>query len=129
ESTKVIQRNWIGKSVGANVDFSIADTDDKLTVFTTRPDTLFGATFIVLSPEHPIIEKYADRITNIEDVRKYRDAAALKSELERTDLAKEKTGVRIEGLEIINPVTNSPLPIYAADYVMMNYGTGAIMAV
>ena len=129
ESTKEIQRNWIGKSVGANVDFSIADTDDKLTVFTTRPDTLFGATFMVLSPEHPIIEKYADRITNIEDVRKYRDAAALKSELERTDLAKEKTGVRIEGLEIINPVTNSPLPIYAADYVMMNYGTGAIMAV
>ena len=129
ESTKEIQRNWIGKSVGANVDFSIADTDDKLTVFTTRPDTLFGATFMVLSPEHPIIEKYADRITNIEDVRKYRDAAALKSELERTDLAKEKTGVRIEGLEIINPVTNSPLPIYAADYVMMNYGTVAIMAV
>ena len=129
ESTKEIQRNWIGKSVGANVDFSIADTADKLTVFTTRPDTLFGATFMVLSPEHPIIEKYADRITNIEDVRKYRDAAALKSELERTDLAKEKTGVRIEGLEIINPVTNSPLPIYAADYVMMNYGTGAIMAV
>ena len=129
ESTKEIQRNWIGKSVGANVDFAVAGTNDKLTVFTTRPDTLFGATFMVLSPEHPIIEKYADRITNIEDVRKYKDAAALKSELERTDLAKEKTGVKIEGLAIINPVTNSPLPVYAADYVMMNYGTGAIMAV
>ena len=129
ESTKEIQRNWIGKSVGANVDFAVAGTNDKLTVFTTRPDTLFGTTFMVLSPEHPIIEKYADRITNIEDVRKYKDAAALKSELERTDLAKEKTGVKIEGLAIINPVTNSPLPVYAADYVMMNYGTGAIMAV
>ena len=129
ESTKEIQRNWIGKSIGANVDFEIAGLDDKLTVFTTRPDTLFGATFMVLSPEHPIIEKYADRITNIEALRKYKNEAALKSELERTDLAKEKTGVKIEGLEIINPVNQHKLPIYVADYVMMNYGTGAIMAV
>ena len=129
ESTKEIQRNWIGKSVGANVNFKIAGKDDTVTVFTTRPDTLYGATFMVLSPEHPIIEKYASQITNIDELKKYKDEAALKSELERTELAKEKTGVKIEGLSIINPITEKELPVYVADYVMMNYGTGAIMAV
>ena len=129
DSTKEIQRNWIGKSIGANVNFKIEGTDDFVTVFTTRPDTLYGVTFMVLSPEHPIIEKYADRITNIDSLRKYKDEAALKSELERTELSKEKTGVKIEGLNIINPITNQVLPVYIADYVMMNYGTGAIMAV
>jgi len=129
ESTKEIQRNWIGKSVGANVNFKIEGTDDFVTVFTTRPDTLYGVTFMVLSPEHPIIEKYADKITNIDALRKYKDEAALKSELERTELSKEKTGVKIEGLNIINPITNQVVPAYIADYVMMNYGTGAIMAV
>ena len=129
ESTKEIQRNWIGKSVGANVNFKIEGTEDFVTVFTTRPDTLYGVTFMVLSPEHPIIEKYADKITNIDALRKYKDEAALKSELERTELSKEKTGVKIEGLNIINPITNQVVPAYIADYVMMNYGTGAIMAV
>ena len=129
DSTKEIQRNWIGKSIGANVNFKIEGTDDFVTVFTTRPDTLYGVTFMVLSPEHPIIEKYADRITNIDSLRKYKDEAALKSELERTELSKEKTGVKIDGLNIINPITNQVLPVYIADYVMMNYGTGAIMAV
>ena len=104
DSTKEIQRNWIGKSIGANVNFKIEGTDDFVTVFTTRPDTLYGVTFMVLSPEHPIIEKYADRITNIDSLRKYKDEAALKSELERTELSKEKTGVKIEGLNIINPI-------------------------
>ena len=129
DSTKEIQRNWIGKSIGANVNFKIEGTDDFVTVFTTRPDTLYGVTFMVLSPEHPIIEKYADRITNIDSLRKYKDEAALKSELERTELSKEKTGVKIDGLNIINPITNQVLPVYIADYVRMNYGTGAIMAV
>ena len=129
ESTKEIQRNWIGKSVGANVNFKIEGTDDFVTVFTTRPDTLYGVTFMVLSPEHPVIEKYADKITNIDALRKYKDEAALKSELERTELSKEKTGVKIEGLNILNPITNQVVPVYVADYVMMNYGTGAIMAV
>ena len=129
ESTKEIQRNWIGKSVGANVNFKIAGTDDVVTVFTTRPDTLYGVTFMVLSPEHPIIEKYASKITNIDELRKYKDEASLKSELERTELSKEKTGVKIHGLSIINPITEKELPVYVADYVMINYGTGAIMAV
>ena len=129
ESTKEIQRNWIGKSVGANVNFKIDGTDDVVTVFTTRPDTLYGVTFMVLSPEHPLLEKYADVITNIDALRKYKDEASLKSELERTELSKEKTGVKIEGLNIINPITNQIVPVYVADYVMMNYGTGAIMAV
>ena len=129
ESTKEIQRNWIGKSVGANVDFEFNNIDDKLTVFTTRPDTLYGVTFMVISPEHPIIEKYADKITNIDAIRKYVHKATLKSELERTDLAKEKTGIKIDGLDIVNPITNKIVPVYVADYVMINYGTGAIMAV
>ena len=129
ESTKEIQRNWIGKSVGANVNFKIDGTNDFVTVFTTRPDTLYGVTFMVLSPEHPIIEKYADKISNIDALRKYKEEAALKSELERTELSKEKTGVKIEGLNIINPITKTQVPVYVADYVMMNYGTGAIMAV
>ena len=129
ESTKEIQRNWIGKSVGANVNFEIEGVNDFVTVFTTRPDTLYGVTFMVLSPEHPIIEKYADKITNIEALRKYKEEASLKSELERTELSKEKTGVKIDGINIINPITKQVVPIYVADYVMMNYGTGAIMAV
>ena len=129
ESTKEIQRNWIGKSIGANVNFKIENADDTITVFTTRPDTLYGVTFMVLSPEHPIIDKYADRIKNMAELKKYQEEAALKSELERTELSKEKTGVKVEGLNIINPITNKIVPIYIADYVMMNYGTGAIMAV
>ena len=129
ESTKEIQRNWIGKSVGANVNFKISGTNDFVTVFTTRPDTLYGATFMVLSPEHPIVEKYASQIKNYKELEQYKKEASLKSELERTELSKEKTGVKIEGLSIINPITNLALPVYIADYVMMNYGTGAIMAV
>ena len=129
ESTKEIQRNWIGKSVGANVNFEIADSNDFVTVFTTRPDTLYGVTFMVLSPEHPIIDKYADRIKNMDELKEYKRQAALKSELERTELSKEKTGVKVEGLNIINPITKKIVPVYIADYVMMNYGTGAIMAV
>lgn len=129
ESTKEIQRNWIGKSVGSNVNFKIEGTDDFITVFTTRPDTLYGVTFMVLSPEHPIIEKYANKILNIDEIKKYKEVTALKSELERTELSKEKTGVKIEGLNIINPITKNLVPVYVADYVMMNYGTGAIMAV
>lgn len=129
ESTKEIQRNWIGKSIGANVNFKIENADDTITVFTTRPDTLYGVTFMVLSPEHPIIDKYADRIKNMAELKKYQEEAALKSELERTELSKEKTGVKVEGLNIINPITNKIVPIYIANYVMMNYGTGAIMAV
>ncbi len=126
---KVSQKNWIGRSYGAEVDFQLAGTEDKLTVFTTRPDTLFGATYMVVSPEHPYIDKYKDSINNYEEVLAYRDAAARKSDFERTELAKEKTGVEIQGLKAINPVNGNEIPIWVSDYVLMSYGTGAIMSV
>ncbi len=129
ERVKVSQRNWIGKSQGAEVDFAIAGKDDKLTVYTTRPDTLFGATYMVVSPEHPILEKYKDDIKNIAEINAYQEQAARKSDFERSELAKEKTGVEIDGLKAINPVNNKEIPIWVSDYVLMSYGTGAIMAV
>ncbi len=129
ERVKVSQKNWIGKSQGAEVDFAVADSDDKLRVYTTRPDTLFGATYMVVSPEHPIIEKYKDRISNYDALMEYREMASRKSDFERTELAKEKTGVAIEGLMAVNPVNNKEIPIWISDYVLMSYGTGAIMAV
>lgn len=129
ERVKVQQRNWIGRSEGAEVDFQIADTEDKLRVFTTRPDTLFGATYMVVSPEHPFIEKYKEKITNFGDVVAYREEAARKSDFERTELNKEKTGVELKGLYAIDPVNDKKIPIWASDYVLMSYGTGAIMAV
>ena len=129
ERVKVSQRNWIGKSQGAEVDFAIAGKDDKLTVYTTRPDTLFGATYMVVSPEHPILEKYKDNIKNISEINAYQEQAARKSDFERSELAKEKTGVEIDGLRAVNPVNNKEIPIWVSDYVLMSYGTGAIMAV
>ena len=128
-NAKLQQQHWIGKSTGAFVNFTIAGTDEKLRVYTTRPDTLFGVTFMVIAPEHPLIEKYASQIKNKADLDAYREASAKKSEFERTQLVKDKTGVRIEGLEAVNPVTGGNIPIYISDYVMMGYGTGAIMAV
>ncbi len=129
EKVKTAQINWIGKSVGASVNFGIKDTDDFIEVFTTRADTLYGATFMVISPEHPYIEKYADKINNIDEVKKYQDEAKKKSEIERTDVTKEKTGVKIDGITAINPINDKEIPIYISDYVLVNYGTGAIMAV
>ena len=129
ERVKTQQRNWIGRSEGAEVDFAIAGTEDKLRVFTTRCDTLFGATYMVMSPEHPYIEKYQDRIANMDAVKAYREAAAKKSDFERSEMAKEKTGVALEGLSAINPATGKEIPIWISDYVLMTYGTGAIMAV
>ena len=129
ERVKVSQKNWIGKSQGAEVDFSIKDKEDKLRVYTTRPDTLFGATYMVVSPEHPIIDKYKDEIKNYDKLMEYRDLASKKSDFERTELAKDKTGVEIDGLCAINPVNGKEIPIWISDYVLMTYGTGAIMAV
>ena len=129
ERVKVSQKNWIGKSQGAEVDFTLADTEDKLKIYTTRPDTLFGVTYMVVSPEHPVLDKYKDRIGNWEDITAYREQAAKKSDFERSELAKEKTGVRIDGLMAVNPVNNTKIPVYVSDYVLMSYGTGAIMAV
>ncbi len=123
------QKNWIGKSEGAFVDFSIKENDEKLRVYTTRPDTLYGVTFMVIAPEHPIIEKYKDSIKNFSELDDYKKECAKKSEFERTQLVKDKTGVRIQGLTAINPITEKEIPIYISDYVMMGYGTGAIMAV
>ncbi len=123
------QENWIGKSVGAEVDFKIKDSDEKLRVFTTRPDTLFGATFMVIAPEHPLIESDKERITNMDAVHQYQEDARKKTEFERVQLAKDKTGVRLEGISAVNPATGDEIPIFIADYVMMGYGTGAIMAV
>jgi len=123
------QMNWIGKSTGAFVDFSIADKEDKLRVYTTRPDTLFGVTFMVMAPENPLIDKYAKQIANMNEVEEYRDVCAKKTEFERTQLVKEKTGVCLKGIEAVNPLNGKRIPIYIADYVMMGYGTGAIMAV
>ena len=123
------QVNWIGKSTGAFVNFAIDGIDETLQIYTTRPDTLFGVTFMVIAPEHPLIDKYADRITNMDAIKAYREECAKKTEFERTQLVKEKTGVCIQGLEGVNPVNGKKIPIYIADYVMMGYGTGAIMAV
>ncbi len=123
------QENWIGKSVGAEVDFDIAGQDKTLRVFTTRPDTLFGATFMVIAPEHPLIEELGAEITNMDAIVAYQEAAKRKTEFERVQLAKDKTGVRIDGISAINPATGKEIPIFIADYVMMGYGTGAIMAV
>ena len=128
-NAKLQQQHWIGKSTGAFVNFTLAGKDEKLRVYTTRPDTLFGVTFMVIAPEHPLIEKYAAQIKNKADLDAYREASAKKSEFERTQLVKDKTGVRIDGLEAVNPVTGGNIPIYISDYVMMGYGTGAIMAV
>ena len=128
-NVKQQQENWIGKSTGAFVNFDVDGTDEKLQIYTTRPDTLFGVTFMVIAPEHPLIDKYADRITNMDEIKAYREECAKKTEFERTQLVKEKTGVCIQGLEGVNPVNGKKIPIYIADYVMMGYGTGAIMAV
>ena len=129
ERVKVSQKNWIGKSQGAEVQFPIAGKEEKLTVYTTRPDTLFGATYMVLSPEHPMLDKYKDEIQNWDAILQYREQAAKKSDFERSELAKEKTGVSIEGLMAVNPVNGKEIPIWVSDYVLMSYGTGAIMAV
>ena len=123
------QINWIGKSTGAFVNFKVANTDEQLRIYTTRPDTLFGVTFMVIAPEHPMIDKLADRIGNMDAIVNYRNECAKKTEFERTQMVKEKTGVRIEGISAISPVNGKEIPIYIADYVMMGYGTGAIMAV
>lgn len=129
EKVKASQRNWIGRSEGAEVDFKLAGLDEKLRIYTTRPDTLFGATYMVLSPEHPLIDKYKDKIENWEDVVEYREMASRKSDFERTELVKEKTGVPLKGINGINPVTGKEIPVWISDYVLMSYGTGAIMAV
>ena len=129
ERVKVSQKNWIGKSSGAEVDFILKDKEDKLTIYTTRPDTLFGVTYMVMSPEHPFIDKYKDNIKNWDDVVAYREMASRKSDFERTELAKEKTGVMLDGLTAINPVNGKEIPVWISDYVLMSYGTGAIMAV
>ena len=129
DRVKLGQINWIGKSTGAEVDFTIEETGDKLTVYTTRCDTLFGVSFMVLAPEHPIIEKLSSLITNMDEVKKYQEFAKTKSAFERVEVNKEKTGVRLEGITVKNPVSGSDTPVFIADYVMMGYGTGAIMAV
>lgn len=129
ERVKVSQKNWIGKSTGAEVDFALKDKEDKLTVYTTRPDTLFGVTYMVMSPEHPFIDKYKDSIENWDEVVAYREMAARKSDFERTELAKDKTGVKLKGFTAVNPVNNKEVPVWISDYVLMSYGTGAIMAV
>ena len=123
------QVNWIGKSTGAFVDFTLDGLDEKLEIYTTRPDTLFGVTFMVIAPEHPLIDKYADRIANMDEVKTYRAECAKKTEFERTQLVKDKTGVKLQGIEAVNPVNGKKIPVFIADYVMMGYGTGAIMAV
>ena len=128
DRVKAQQRNWIGRSTGAEVDFDTS-TGDKLTVYTTRPDTLFGATYMVISPEHPLIEKWAGSLENMEEIQAYQAAAARKSDFERTEVAKEKTGVRLQGVTAINPVNQTEIPIFISDYVLVSYGTGAIMAV
>ena len=128
-NVRLQQENWIGKSTGAFVNFGIKEQDEKLRIYTTRPDTLYGVTFMVIAPEHPIIQKYRDSIANIDALDEYKAECAKKSEFERTQLVKDKTGVKIEGLTAVNPVTGKEIPIYISDYVMMGYGTGAIMAV
>ncbi len=129
EKVKVLQRNWIGRSEGAEIDFPVVGTGESLRVFTTRPDTTFGATYMVLAPEHQLLDDYSARIENWDEIRAYRDQAALKSEIERTDLTREKTGAEVQGLTALNPATGEEIPIWVSDYVMISYGTGAIMAV
>jgi len=129
EKVKVSQKNWIGRSEGAEVNFRLKDKDEMLVIYTTRPDTLFGATYMVISPEHPLIEKYKDEIENYEEISAYREQASKKSDFERTELAKDKTGVCIKGILAVNPVNNKEIPVWVSDYVLMSYGTGAIMAV
>ncbi|MBP3327690.1 MAG: leucine--tRNA ligase, partial [Clostridia bacterium] len=128
ERVKTQQRNWIGRSTGAEVDF-VATTGDVLTVYTTRPDTLFGATYMVVSPEHPYLEKWADRLENMDEIRAYQQEAMRKSDFERTEVNKDKTGVMLKGVKAINPVNGNEIPIFISDYVLVSYGTGAIMAV
>ena len=129
ESTKEMQRNWIGRSEGAEVKFRLANHDKELVVYTTRPDTLFGATYMVVAPEHPIIKELESEITNLDEVKEYQRQASLKSDFERAELNKEKTGVEIKGIRAVNPLTNTEIPIWVSDYVLITYGTGAIMAV
>ena len=129
DKIKIQQKNWIGRSEGAEVNFKIKDTDDTLLIYTTRPDTIYGATYMVVAPEHEIIKKYADRITNLDEVNAYKEQAALKSDFERSELNKDKTGVEIKGIKAINPFNNEEIPIWISDYVLITYGTGAIMAV
>ncbi len=129
EKIKIQQKNWIGRSDGADVDFAISGIDKTLKVYTTRPDTLFGATYMVISPEHPVLEELADKIENIDEVKKYQEQASLKSAFERSELNKEKTGIEIKGFRAINPVNGKEIPIWISDYVLITYGTGAIMAV
>lgn len=129
ERVKMSQINWIGRSEGAEVDFPLLDREDKLRVYTTRPDTIYGVTYMVISPEHPLIEKYASDIENIDEVLSYKEDAAKKSDFERTEMAKDKTGVCIKGIKAVNPISGSVIPVYVSDYVLMTYGTGAIMAV
>ena len=128
ERVKLQQKNWIGRSYGAEVEFDTS-ADDKLTVYTTRPDTLYGATYMVISPEHPCIDSWADKLNNIEEIREYKEASARKSDFERTEMNKEKTGVKLDGVYAINPVNGREIPIFISDYVLVSYGTGAIMAV
>jgi leucyl-tRNA synthetase len=129
EKVKVSQKNWIGRSEGAEVNFRLKDKDETLTIYTTRPDTLFGATYMVISPEHPLIEKYKTEIENYDEIVAYKEQAARKSDFERTELAKDKTGVCVKGISAINPVNDKEIPVWVSDYVLMTYGTGAIMAV
>ena len=129
EKVKVSQKNWIGRSEGAEVNFKLSGKDEALTVYTTRPDTLFGATYMVISPEHPMIDKYKDEISNYDEILAYRAQAARKSDFERTELAKDKTGACVKGITAVNPVNGKEIPIWVSDYVLMSYGTGAIMAV
>ena len=126
---KAQQENWIGRSTGAFINFTLSGTDETLRIYTTRPDTLFGVTFMVMAPEHPLIDKYSDRISNMDEVEKYRTECGKKTEFERTQLVKDKTGVKLSGLTAVNPVNGKEIPIFISDYVMMGYGTGAIMAV
>lgn len=129
ESIKAQQKNWIGRSYGMEIDFSIEDSDQKLRVYTTRPDTIYGATYMVIAPEHPIVETLKDRIENYEQIQEYKDSAKKKSEFERSQMNKDKTGVELEGVKAINPISKEEMPIWISDYVMITYGTGAIMAV
>lgn len=129
EKVKTQQRNWIGRSKGAEINFKISETSDNLTIFTTHPETLFGVTYMVISPEHPLINKYKDRIKNFAEVEEYKNAASKKSDFERTELSKEKTGVELKGIKAINPADSKEIPVWISDYVIMSYGTGAIMAV
>ncbi|MDU5504781.1 MAG: leucine--tRNA ligase, partial [Anaerococcus vaginalis] len=129
EKIKTQQKNWIGRSHGAEINFSLKDKDYKLNVYTTRPDTIFGATYMVIAPEHPMLEEFKDEIKNLDEVKKYQDFAKKKSDFERSELTKEKTGVKLDGISAINPVNGKEIPIWISDYVLISYGTGAIMAV